>query len=129
MKKKPRKILLIEDNESITLAYKKGFKRAGFNLFHMINGTNVISNIEKYKPDIILLDLIMPKRNGFEVLEDIKKNKKFEYIPLIVLTNLEEDFYLKSIEEYCVTELLLKISYSMKEIIERINNILDKKSL
>lgn len=126
-KKKHKKILLIEDDKYISFAYKEGFTKAGFDVCHINNGSGVIGIMNNYKPDLVILDLVMPKRDGFEVLADINEYKELKVIPVVVLTNLVEDFFIKDIKKYQIASLLTKNSCSMRYVIERVNKILDNK--
>ena len=122
------KILLIEDNEPISIAYQKGFAEAGFEIFHIENGEKAIEAIKVIRPDIILLDLIMPKRDGFEVLSDLKEHPELGLVPVIVLTNLEQGFYTKEVEQYQVADLLIKSENSISQIVKRIKEVLSPAS-
>jgi len=124
MKKTKKKILLIEDNELISKVYRRGFTDAGFSIFRIEDGQDAIPAIRKIKPDIILLDLIMPKRDGFEVLEDIEQNPELKIIPIIILSNLEDDFYKKDLEKYKAAGNLLKSDNSIQDVVNEINLIL-----
>lgn len=122
-----KKILLIEDNEFISTIYREGLTGAGFKVFHIKDGQNAIQTIRKTKPDVILLDLIMPNRDGFEVLEDIEQNPDLKSIPVIILTNLEDSFYTTDISKYKVAGKLLKSGNYLRDIIVYINSVLQKK--
>lgn len=123
---KKKTILLVEDNKFISKVYLRGFSDAGFEVFHIEDGQNAISAIKKIKPDIILLDLIMPKRDGFEVLEDIELNPDLKKIPIIILSNLEDDFYKKDLEKYKAAGNMLKSNHTIQEVVDKINSILNK---
>lgn len=95
-------ILLAEDNEDHIFLIKKAIEKANYNLVYKVhsvrNGQEVIDfvkQIGKYSdspfPDLILLDINMPKKNGFEVLKELKEDPKFKKIPIIVLTSSESE--------------------------------------
>ena len=76
------------------------------------------------KPDLILLDLILPKLSGFEVLKKIKEDKKIKDIPVIVLTNLENMEDIEKAIELGATTYLVKVSYPLEEVVKKIKKAL-----
>ena len=83
-----KKILIAEDDNFISLAYKNGITRAGFDVITALNGVEAIDKIKTEKPDLVLLDLMMPIKGGFDVLEELKITGIVKKIPIIVLSNL-----------------------------------------
>lgn|SRR3989338_115515 len=116
-----RKILFIEDDLSLAAAYRaklaKHFQTAG-----ALTGDEGIEQAASWKPDIILLDLFLPGRSGFEVLKELKKNEKTKQIPVLVLTNLEGqcDTVIKGGAEEC----FIKTETSMDTIVTKIEQYL-----
>ncbi|MFH1255158.1 MAG: response regulator [bacterium] len=90
---KKKKILVVEDDAMISSMYKTKFESDGFNVLTADNGIEGLELAKKEKPDIIMLDVILPQLDGFSVLDSIKKDKAVKSIPVIMLTNLstEED--------------------------------------
>ena len=78
------------------------------------------------KPDLILLDLILPKKDGFAVLQDLKKDETLKSIPVIVLTNLEGTTDVEKVLELGATTYLVKANYDLQEIIFKIKQTLEK---
>ncbi|MCX6799576.1 MAG: response regulator [Candidatus Falkowbacteria bacterium] len=76
------KIFIAEDDKFISKAYQDGFKRAGFVVATAFDGGEVLAKLKIEKPDLILLDLIMPVKNGFEVLSEIKMDQSLKKIGL-----------------------------------------------
>ena len=114
-------ILLVEDDELLSRAYREGFEKAGIAVIAATDGAEAEEILEEVKPDIIVLDLVMPVKNGFEVLEDIR-NKKEEYrhIPVVVLSVLAERDDIESAHELGAIDYLIKSQFSMQEVIDRI---------
>ncbi len=123
--KKEIKVLLAEDDRFISLAYKDGLSRAGFKVFHALDGKNALELAKKELPDIIMLDIIMPEMNGFEALEALKKDKSTKKIPVVVLSNLGQESDIKKAQELGATDYLVKSNFSLSEVIEKINKILN----
>ena len=93
MLKTIKSILVVEDDAMISSMYKTKFEAEGFTVFIAEDGAKGLELAKKEKPDIIMLDVILPRLDGFSVLEEIKKDKNTKGIPVIMLTNLgtEED--------------------------------------
>ncbi len=118
------KILLIEDESALQKALQSYLEREGYEMVGALDGQIGLELAEKEKPDLILLDLILPKINGFEVLKKLKENSLTESIPIIVLTNLED---LRHIDEALKSDIkayLVKAEYTLEEVVEKIKQTL-----
>lgn len=82
------KILLIEDDPLVVRMYQKVMSFEGFSIESAANGREGLKKAKEYKPDLIFLDIMMPKMNGIEVLEHLKADPELKHIPVIILTNL-----------------------------------------
>src|SRR4030043_1230607 len=82
-----KKILIIEDEELIYSLLEKRLKQEGFEVAVAKNGQEGIDKMKQKKPDLILLDIIMPKKNGFEVMEEMKEDSALKNIPIIIISN------------------------------------------
>ncbi|PIZ00086.1 response regulator [bacterium (Candidatus Howlettbacteria) CG_4_10_14_0_8_um_filter_40_9] len=87
---KNKKVLIVEDEKDILEIYNERFSLEGMQVTEAISGIEGIASLKKQVPDIILLDIRMPEMNGFEFLKEIKKDKKYRDIPVLLLTNLGE---------------------------------------
>ena len=90
MSTKIKKITVIEDDEILLKAINIELLSSGFEVFSATNGEAGLELIKSKKPDLIILDLVMPKMDGFEVLKLLQNNKKLDKIPVIVLSNLSQ---------------------------------------
>jgi len=117
---KTHKILLTEDDEFISRAYKDGLERAGFIVFTAYDGEEAIESLRNDKPDIMLLDLIMPNKNGFEVLEEMGEDKDLRKIPVVILSNLGQDSDIERGKKLGAIDYIIKSDFSMKEMIDRV---------
>ena len=88
MEKTKTKILIIEDDNFIADMYETKFKMSGFKVARAENGAKGIKAAKENNPDVIVLDIVMPQMDGFEVLKAIKEDSKTKDIPIILLTNL-----------------------------------------
>ncbi len=122
--KNMKKILFIEDEMRFQKVLEKVFKEEKLELFSAYDGLTGINMAEEKKPDLILLDLILPKKDGFEVLRELKSNSDTADIPVIVLTNLEGAHNVERALSLGAYMYLLKANYSPEEIMEKIREIL-----
>ena len=117
-------IVLADDESYIAIAYRDGLERAGFAVTVANNGQDALGAITHIKPDIVLLDLIMPKMNGFEVLKAIKADPALASIPIIVLSNLSQVTDEAEVRRLGADDFLIKSNYSLKQIIEKVESVL-----
>lgn len=114
-------ILLVEDDTFVSKAYLFMLKNAGFDVIYAQSAEEGLKIIDKKKPLLILLDLIMPGMNGFEMLSILKKNKKSNDIPVIIISNLGQQSDILECKRLGATDYLIKSNLSMKEVISKIN--------
>jgi len=122
--KSMKKVLVIEDDSFLVEVYATKFKKAGYKTILVTNGEEGLVKAESDKPDIILLDLMLPKKNGFEVLAELKANPKLKKIPVVVLSNLGQEKDIEQVKQLGADDYLIKSNVTMKKIIKRIDNIL-----
>ena len=123
-----KKILFIEDEFTLQKTMGEFLEQEGYKIIHALDGEVGLQLAKKEKPDLILLDLVLPKLNGFEVLKKIKENEKIQNIPVIVLTNLGSSEDIKKILEIGATTFLIKTDQDLKDIAEKIKYALREKS-
>ncbi|PIU42937.1 MAG: response regulator [Parcubacteria group bacterium CG_4_9_14_0_2_um_filter_35_11] len=119
-----KKILFIEDEFTLQKSMGEFLEKAGFKIIQALDGEIGLNLAEKEKPDLILLDLILPKISGFEVLKRLKENKETKDIPVIILTNLEESTDVGKSLELGATTYLVKSDQSLDDVLERIKETL-----
>lgn len=117
-------ILLVEDDNFLGNIYKTKFEMEKFKVIVATDGLEGLEMAKKKNPDIILLDILMPKMDGFEVLEHLKKDKNLAKIPVILLTNLgQKDDVVKGLELGAV-DYLIKAHFKPSETVDKIKNVL-----
>ena len=116
MIKKKKKILIIEDDKFLLKLYSDKLRRAGFEVFESLTGEEGLNKISTEKPDMIILDLILPKKSGFEILSELKINSKTKNIPVIILTNLEQKSDIKRGLEIGAVAYFVKTDFSMNQL-------------
>ena len=120
----PKTILFIEDESALQKTFGEVLSQEGYQMISALDGEIGLRLAKDKKPDLILLDLILPKVNGFDVLKKLKEDKETKDIPIIVLTNLEEMGDVDKAIELGATTYLVKASYSLKEVVEKIKKTL-----
>lgn len=120
-----KKIMIIEDDKSIQDIYTLNFHAAGYDVVIESDGLSGISSVVENKPDIILLDVMMPNMDGFAFLKAMKENTSVT-IPVIVCSNLsDKETYDKAFAAGAAA-VLLKVSYSGKELVQKVDLILNE---
>jgi DNA-binding response OmpR family regulator len=127
MSKNPEdiKILLIEDDPFLLSMYSTKFSMEKFQVISADDGEKGLKVSKETDPDIILLDILMPKMNGFEVLEELKKDKKTANIPVILLTNLNQKDEIERGMSMGADDYLIKAHFMPSEVVEKIKKVLE----
>jgi len=120
------KILLIEDDSFLLSMYTTKFELENFQVVTAEDGKKGIESANKEAPDIILLDIILPKMNGFEVLKELKASKVTNKIPVILLTNLSQKSEVEQGLSLGAQDYLIKAHFMPSEVVDKIKKILDK---
>ena len=124
---KNQKVLVIEDDKFIRRALTIGLTKSGFDVSVASDGEEGLQKIKSEKPNLVLLDLIMPVKNGFDVLEDIKISEgDLTKIPIIILSNLEQGEDIKKCEDLGAVDYFVKSNMPMKEVISKVKYYLAK---
>lgn len=119
-----KKILFVEDEEALQKTLGEVLKQEGYEVVSAFDGETGLNLVKSEKPDLILLDLIMPKMTGFEVLKKLKADGETKDIPVIVLTNLESIGDVGKAIEAGATTYLVKAQYSLDEVLEKVKKAL-----
>ncbi len=125
MEDKP-KILLIEDDAFLLNMYAEKFRVEDFEVFIADNGEKGVNLAREKAPDIILLDILLPKMNGLEVLDIIKKAQETKEIPIILLTNVSQKDEVKRGLELGAEDYLIKAHFMPAEVVKKVKKTLEK---
>ena len=120
------KILIVEDKKILSKVLEEKFKKENFNVSIAMDGEEVMSLAKKNNPDLILLDLILPKKSGFEVLGELKADPELKMIPVIVLSNLGQDEEIKNALSLGAVDYLVKTEHPINEVVEKVKQNLIK---
>jgi DNA-binding response OmpR family regulator len=114
------KVLLIEDDKFLRTVLEKKLSSEGFELVSAVDGDEALEKIISDKPDIILLDIILPKKSGFLVLENIKKDPEFKKIPVLIISNLGQEEDVKRGLSLGAIEYFVKAKVSLDDVVKKI---------
>ena len=117
-------ILFIEDESALQKTFGEILQQEGYEMISALDGEIGLKLAKTKSPDLILLDLVLPRVHGFEVLKKLKEDKETKDIPVIVLTNLEEMGDIDKAIELGATTYLVKTQYSLEEVVEKIKKAL-----
>lgn len=120
------KILLVEDDEALAQMYVMRLTAEDFEVAHVANGEDALSEAVKYKPDLILLDAMMPKISGFDVLDILRNTPETANVHIIMLTALSQPKDKERAESLGVDDYLVKSQVVIADVIERIRHHLGK---
>lgn len=121
------KILIVEDDKSIRELYALKLEKSGFDVSTAEDGGKGLDTAKKVIPDIILLDVMMPVMNGFEVLKELKKDKNLAETPVIILSNFGEVDQMTQGFVVGATDYLIKAEHTPSDVVEIVNETLKNK--
>lgn len=119
-----KKILIVEDDNILQKALQEFLAGEGFEIISALDGEEGIKMAKLKNPDLILLDLILPRKDGYEVLKEIKSDQTTQKIPVILLTNLGSLNDVEKALELGATTYLIKADYKLEEIVKKIKEVL-----
>jgi len=120
----PKLILFVEDEPTLQKTLGRALEQEGFEVQSALDGQSALALVKRIKPDIILLDLILPKVDGFEVLKNLKADSGTKDIPVIVLTNLESPQDIEKAISEGATSYLVKANYELGDVVKKIKDII-----
>jgi CheY-like chemotaxis protein len=115
-----KKVLIIEDEEILSKLLKNKLIDQGYEAEIAADGQEGIAKTKSWAPDLILLDIIMPKVNGFEVLENIKKDPALNKIPVIIVSNSGQPVELERAQKLGAVDWLVKTEFDPEEVIDKV---------
>lgn len=124
MPNKKEKILLIEDDSLVVRMYQVKFEASGYEIFIAFNGRQGVEMAREKKPNLILLDILMPEMDGFKALENLKNDPETRPIPVVILTNIGEE---KSVEKGLslgAIDYLIKAKLTPLQVVKKVKEIL-----
>jgi len=121
-----KKILFVEDEHNLQKALGDVLKREGYDVIQALDGELGFELAKAKQPNLILLDLVLPKMNGFEVLKKLKTEEETKAIPVIILTNLENAEDVEKALRIGATTYLVKMQYDVLELVKKVKGLIGK---
>jgi DNA-binding response OmpR family regulator len=119
------KVLVAEDDPFLAKIYRMNLEQEGFEATVVGNGELALEAAKKDPPDIILLDIMMPKMDGFAALEQLKKDATLKDIPVLVLSNLGQESDVKKGKEFGAVDFIIKGNVDVDEVTEKIKKYVE----
>jgi DNA-binding response OmpR family regulator len=114
-----KKILVVEDDEFLVDTYKVKLTDERFHVATARDGEEALVKVKEFSPDLIILDLLMPKKDGFAVLTELKKNEQTKKIPVLIASNLEQDDAVERGLSLGAEDYFIKSNISITELVEK----------
>lgn len=122
------KILLADDDPAIRQLYGLEFKRKGFTVTEAVDGEDALSKAKGGEPDLIILDIMMPKMDGIMTLKKLKEDGDLKKIPVLMLTNFGQESLIKEAFNFGLADYILKYKITPAELADKINQVLSARS-
>lgn len=124
MPEKKNKVLIAEDEETLSQMYQVKFEKDGFIVEMAADGQEALKKAREFKPNVILLDIIMPQLDGFSVLEQLRKDKEFAKVPIIMLTNLGQSEDIEKGKKMGASDYLVKANCTPMDVVNKVREYL-----
>jgi len=115
-----KSVLIVEDEGAMQRALKNKLENAGYSVMTAADGTEALEQMRSGKPDLVLLDLIMPKLDGISVLREVKADEALKAIPVIILTNLSSGDKVAEAMQLGTFDFLVKANYSLDDVLGKV---------
>lgn len=119
-----KRVLIIEDDDFLQGLEAKKILNSGYDVLSAQTGEDALKKIMEPNVDVILLDLLLPNFDGFEILKKIKENDKTKDIPVIIFSNLSENKDIEKAISLGATKFMVKSNFSLEELIEQIKKLI-----
>jgi len=118
------KVLLVEDDPFLADIYSQKLEKAGFNVGTETDGSKVLNAIKEQKPELLILDIVLPKLDGWEILEELNKDSKFAALKVMVFSNLGQKAEVEKGMKLGAVKYLIKSDYTPSEVVEEVKKLL-----
>lgn len=119
---KKKKILLVEDDNALAKVYSTRLEMEGFDVLRVDNGEDALSRAQEYRPDLVVLDVMMPKINGFDVLDILRNTPEFASTPVVMLTALSQAKDKERAQALGADDYLVKSQVVISDVVSRIKH-------
>lgn len=121
------KVLIVEDEEILLTALKEELTSGGYDVDGAGDGVEGLEKVKSFKPQLILLDLLMPKMDGMEVLQKLKADSGTRDIPVVILTNLSDYEKISEALSLGAMDYLVKANYKLEDLLDKVKTVLSRK--
>ncbi len=115
-----KKILIVEDEEIVLGLLQKKLSQEGYEVSVARDGEEGLKKMMEIKPDLVLLDVVMPKMGGFEVMEEMQRDRELKKIPVIVVSNSGQPVEIDKVRELGARDWLIKTEFDPQEVIDKV---------
>lgn len=120
-----KKILVIEDDRFLSSLMKARLEKEGYKVSQAFDGEEALSLLRQQKPDLIVMDLIMPKVSGFELLENVSVDPQLNHIPIMILSNLGQESDIEKVKRLGAAKYFVKVKTSIDELVSHVKEMLN----
>ncbi len=122
-----QKVLVVEDEEILLTALREELNTGGYETEGAVDGAEGLEKVKAFKPDLILLDLLMPKMDGMEMLQKLKADSDTRDIPVVILTNLSDYEKISEALSLGAMDYLVKANYKLEDLLDKVRTVLARK--
>jgi len=117
-------VLIVEDDKFLSSAYRLKFTKAGYEVMLAMDGSEGMTILSTFTPDIILLDLVMPVKDGFTMLSELKASEAYKNIPVIITSNLSQKEDIDKAKGMGAMDFIIKSDISLDDLVTKVQKIL-----
>ncbi len=122
-----QKILVVEDEEILLTALREELATGGYESEGAVDGVEGLEKVKTFKPDLILLDLLMPKMDGMEMLQKLKADSETREVPVVILTNLSDYEKISEALSLGAMDYLVKANYKLEDLLDKVKTVLGRR--
>jgi DNA-binding response OmpR family regulator len=122
MVKPTAKVVLVEDDAVLADMYVQKFTKEGFQITHALDGVEGLAAARAHRPDIILLDIMMPKKNGIETLKELRADPEFKSTLIVMLSNVGDQTYIDQATELGANAYVMKSNFTPSEVVAKVRD-------
>lgn len=119
-----KKILIVEDDNALATLYKVELELKGYLVEHVADGSKALQSVKDTKPDLVLLDIMLPGKNGLDVLQDMRANDSTKDVKVVILTNFGHEENVSTALEYGALDYIMKYKIVPAELTEKVAGFL-----
>lgn len=120
---KTKKLLIVEDDRFLARSYEIAFADTEFELQTLFDGANVSQTVKRFQPDVILLDIVLPQRNGFDILKELRGNLVTRKIPVVIASNLGQPEEIAKGKALGAVAYIVKSETSIVDVVKTVKSV------